>query len=64
MRTLDKKVRWILVDFFTNSSGHHVQDIGDRKDSCEAMTFDSKGNLYYGLISQVGQRFFIKMQTF
>ena len=28
-----------------------MKEAGDRKDSCEAMTFDSKGNLYYGLIS-------------
>ena len=28
------------------------QEVGDRKDSCEAMTFDSKGNLYFGLLTQ------------
>jgi hypothetical protein len=28
------------------------QEVGDRKDSCEAMTFDSRGNLYFGLLTQ------------
>ena len=28
------------------------KEVGDRKDSCEAMTSDSKGNLYYGLLTQ------------
>ena len=28
------------------------QEVGDRKDGCEAMTFDSRGILYFGLLSQ------------
>jgi len=55
--TLNNPLYSVLNSVLQNSSlasediTEHVMEVGDRRDFCEAMTADSDGNVYLGLIS-------------